>query len=86
VIQQAFAVFDSKAKVFFVPFFCPSVAVATRAFGTAANDPQTQISKYPEDFTLFQIGEFNDEDGSLRPFPQHINLGLAAQYVREVSL
>ncbi len=80
MIQGVFAVFDSKARVFFSPFYCPSKEVAIRAFKTAANDPESQLCQHSSDFTLFQLGTFNDELGTFELFREHVNLGLAAIY------
>lgn len=78
--QLAFSVFDSKARVFCKPFFVPTMEVALRAFQGAANDPSHEMGRHAEDFTLFQIGEFDDENGVLTPSAQHMNCGLAAHF------
>jgi len=80
--QLIFAVYDSKAKVFAIPFFLPSEAVAVRAFAAAANDLDTQLGKFPEDFTLFQVGSYNDENGQIFGLEPFKNLGLGAQFKR----
>jgi len=82
VILQAFAVYDNKAKAFATPFFQASVPLAVRAFGAAANDRSLLIAQYPEDYTLFHIGTFDDEIGQLHCLAQHENLGLASVYIK----
>lgn len=79
----ACAIFDSKAKAFMPPFFQVNEHVARRTFSNIANTAGHQIARNPEDFVMFIIGTFDDESGELRPFPQHINLGLASQYVEQ---
>lgn len=61
---QLYTVYDSKAKAYSHPFHAPNDAVALRMFGEVANDPSTQISKYPEDFVLYHLGRFDDQDAS----------------------
>lgn len=55
---------DSAAGVFGVPFFSPSVGVAIRSFSdeVGRSDAQNQLNRHPEDFELFQLGVFDDND------------------------
>lgn len=80
--QLMYAVYDSKAKAFCRPFFAAVEAVALRAFEGGANDPENEIGRHPNDFSLFQVGEFDDDTGVVRPLEQHINFGLASQFRR----
>lgn len=82
MIQLVYAVYDSKACVFATPFFVNGEAVAVRAFVGAANDPTTQVGRFGEDFTLFQLATYNDESGVIMPLDHHKNLGLASSYRR----
>lgn len=78
MLTRCYSIYDSKAKVFSTPFFAVNDLVALRSFMAAANDPALQICRHAEDFTLFFVGEFNDELGELRPALQLGNLGLAS--------
>lgn len=60
-----FAPFDSKLKVWMNPMFFMHSGQAERTWQEIANDPQSLVCKHPEDFTLFQVGEFNDETGEI---------------------
>ena len=57
-----FTIYDEKAEVFLPPFFVPTLGIATRAFSDCINGPEHQFSKHPQDYTLFQLGEFFDDD------------------------
>lgn len=83
--QRMFAVYDSKAKTYCVPFFVPAVVIALRAFQGEANNPASQLSAYPQDFTLFELGEFNDSTGVVVAYALAINHGLAANFIKEPS-
>ena len=75
---KVFAVRDSKAEAYMNPFFMRSRGEALRAFVSGVNDPQTQLCKFPADFTLFEIGEFDEESGDLVMLPTgKVSLGLA---------
>jgi len=59
MLKPIFSVYDSAAKTYCVPFFSDNVATAVRAFAHAANDPSSEISRFPSDFILFHFGNFD---------------------------
>lgn len=79
--MKVFSVFDLKAGAFLPPFFFQSIGLAIRAFTDVVNDAKSSVARYPGDFTLYQIGEFDEVKGVLTPLAQHINLGLASSFV-----
>ena len=62
---RVFSIRDVKAGIYNPPFFQNNNALASRAFGDLATDPQAMISKHPEDYQLFFIGEFFPDSGVL---------------------
>lgn len=60
-----FAIFDGAAGAYLRPMFVPSNGMAIRAFQGEANDPKSMIYKHPDQFTLFEIGTYDDNTGSL---------------------
>lgn len=81
MITKVLAVFDNKVGTFAQPFFSQTLSSAKRAFADACSDPSTMLSKHPEDYTLFLLGDFNDETGFLDPLSAPENLGLAASFI-----
>ena len=69
-----FSIHDSKGEIFNPPFFKSTHGEAERDFQTASQDDQSMISKYPEDFDLYYLGEYDDQTGKFKalPTPQHI--------------
>lgn len=84
--MQVFSVFDSKTKVFSQPNFLVNKGAALRAWMDACNDPQSNISKHPEDFTFFHIGEYDDENGTFENLKTPESLGCAIQFVRNEAI
>jgi len=72
---KIFTVYDSKAGYHQTPFFMVSTGAAQRGFITILNDPQAPQCLYPADFTLFEIGTYNEETGEILPHDTMINLG-----------
>lgn len=60
------AVFDSASQAYGRPFFVQSRGVAVRSFTDEVRrvDPNNDLNKHPEDFTLVHLGTFDDSNGS----------------------
>lgn len=64
-LKLVFSVYDSKAEAFLQPIFCATEGIAFRLFSAAVNDRNHDFHKFAEDYTLFQIGVFDEQDGRL---------------------
>lgn len=65
MIKEVFMVRDTRAGVYSNPFVSIRREIALRDFGRAANDGQSEIYHYPDDFALYYCGTFNDESGKI---------------------
>ena len=63
MISKMYTVFDSAAGAYLPPFYQPSRGAAVRVFRDTANDENSMIGKHPGDYTLFEIGEYDDQTG-----------------------
>lgn len=80
MILPLFAIYDSKALNFLSIYQCPNADIAKRAFATAVNDPNnTDLYQYPNDFSLIEIGSYDNETGVVSSC-NHVNHGMAAQF------
>jgi len=72
--QKIYSIRDAKAEFFTQPFYKKTHGEAERDFTMLAQDAQSSISKFPEDFDLYYIGDFDNETGKTTPIdtPQHI--------------
>lgn len=78
-MMKLFSVFDSKAEAFNTPMFFQSTGVAIRSFSAAASDEKTDISRFAADYTLFELGEFDEHSGKFTILPAPVSLGNALQ-------
>lgn len=85
MILQMLCVYDSKAGAHSTPFFTATLGLARRAFSDAANMPDHPVGKNPADYTLFLLGTWDDQTAVLTALPEHKNLGLASNFVKENS-
>jgi len=63
--HNMFVIYDVKANAYLQPWFLSQEGMATRAFSDCVNDPEHNFGRHPEDYTLFNIGTFNDHDARI---------------------
>jgi len=84
------AIHDSKSELFSRPMCMRAYGEAERAFADVINDGQSDYAKHPEDFTLFEVGAFDDSTGVVVPLPAPRSLGVGVTFVtsdsRQLSL
>nr|QJB19391.1 MAG: nonstructural protein [Microvirus sp.] len=80
-----YAVYDMKTRVFCIPFFAPNKEVALRSFEYSANHDDNDIGRYPSDFGLYEVGEFDDGTGQLSGHVQPEHLATALHLVKPVE-
>ncbi len=70
---------DRAADAYGRPMFVPSVGVAIRSFSDEVNrkDSENQLFNHPDDFDLYELGEFDDNTGLfvLHEAPKLLSLG-----------
>lgn len=71
---KVYTIRDSKAEVFNTPFFQKSHGEAERSFRELINDEKSMVSKYPEDYDLYYLGQYDDQTGTIEALdtPQHM--------------
>lgn len=87
---RLYSIYDSKAEQFSPPQVYHNDMLALRAFEGIVNDDNMLICKYPEDFTLFFVGNLGDSDGryyveTCDESRVPILIGRAIEYVQTVD-
>lgn len=65
--QRMFTIYDKKAAAYLPPFFMRTNAEAVRAVQSSANDPKSNLGRYPTDFQLIYVGDWDDLTGVVKP-------------------
>lgn len=77
---KMYAVHDIKAEAYLQPFFMKTRGLAIRAYSNTVNDEKSEFWKHPEDYTLFEIGEYDENTGLIKPLESHIPVGKALDF------
>lgn len=80
MLHKVFAVYDSKIESYLPPFFTQSKGAALRAFTEAVNDPSHNFHKYASDFTLFELGSFDDQICQFDLLAAKVSIGTALEF------
>lgn len=88
--MKLYSIYDSKAEQFSPPQVYLNDMIALRAFEGIVNDDKMFIKKYPEDFSLYYIGNIGDGDGryyieSCDESRVPVMVGRAIEYVQTVD-
>lgn len=81
---KIFSVKDVKADAFLHPFLTHNSATAEREFRRMVLEPQSNMFHNPQDFELYEVGNWNDEVGVIvsRERPE---LVIRAESIRNLS-
>lgn len=80
----AVAVRDSAAGAFNRPFFVPAAGMALRSFEDEVNRQAADnpMFNHPDDFELYHVGFFDEENGDLVSVPDPVMLTRAKDCLR----
>lgn len=75
---KVLAPYDKKTALYQTPFIVRHVGEAIREWDIVTRDKNTKYGKNPEDFDLYQVGEFDDETGEIIPMKaMHLASGVS---------
>ncbi|QXP08141.1 MAG: nonstructural protein [Arizlama microvirus] len=77
---KVFSVYDSKVEAYKQPFFMSTKGEAVRGILEVLDRQDHPFAKYPADFTLFELGEYDDANGKMLPLPTPISHGSLVEY------
>jgi hypothetical protein len=84
--MKMFCIHDSKAEAYMSPFYFKTKAEAIRAFSASCQEPDSNLSKFASDYTLVEIGEFNETTAEINTHLSPIILANASEFQTRLSL
>lgn len=72
--QKMYSIRDARAEVFGAPYYALTAGMAERNFTQLVNDEKSQLNMFPDDFDLYEVGVYDDQDGKGQFWdtPRHI--------------
>ncbi len=59
------SIYDTAIQAYMRPYTAQTPGEATRMFTDEVQRPDSPMGKHPEDYALFQLAEFNDNEGTI---------------------
>ena len=81
MLQLIFAIHDGKAEAYLPPFYMHHEGQATRVFQDCINSKKHQFSHHPADYTIFQIGTYNDANAEINSHAPK-SLGNGVEFIK----
>ncbi len=85
MILLAFAIWDAAAEAYLPPMFMTTKGQAIRSFADAVNEEGHQFARHADDYTLFHVGQFNQDTGMFTPMEPD-SMGNALTFVTRLEV
>lgn len=86
MIQFIYTIHDNKAAAYLPPFYLHNKNMAIRSFADCVQEEGHQFNKHPEDYSLWEIGEFDDLTGEIIYHTPHKALGTGVDYLFDAEI
>lgn len=86
MVSKVYTVYDSKVEAYLPPFMAQTKGHAVRMFSDEVNNEQSALHRHPEDYTLFEIGEFDDAKGVYSMHEAKQPLGTALEFKKQMEM
>ncbi len=80
-----FSIYDDKANAYLPPFTLPRAEMAQRTFSDCVNSENHAFALHPGDYTLYELGVFDDETAEINSHDVRVNLGVGLAF-KQLSL
>lgn len=80
---RMFAIYDSKAEAFDRPFVFQTLGQALRGFTDAVKDPSHHFAKHPEDYSLFELGTYDESSALIEQHKAPVRVVTALECVKQ---
>lgn len=74
ILMGVYTIKDEKALTFLFPFYCQNTTEAVRSFQMSAENPKTSINRWPQEFSLYYLGQFDQTNAkfTMLETPEHV--------------
>lgn len=83
--MKLFSIHDAKAEAYLNPLTMQSKGEAVRAFDQACQDKESNFYKYPHDFTLVELGTWDQLTARIDLYSSPVILHNASEFVNKIN-
>jgi len=87
MVAKICCIYDAKGESYFSLFIQPSTGAAIRGFSDEVNSAKSDspVATHPEDYTLFELGTWDQYNGVIDLYPSKKSLGLGLDFKRNLT-
>lgn len=78
--MKIFCIYDDAAKAYLQPFFMRSKGEVIRSISSLVVDPEHTFCKHSQDFTLFELGSYDESSGIFSMYDAKQSLGCLLEF------
>lgn len=82
MLFTVFSIYDSAIKTWMPPIYARNNGEMIRNFSDACNASDSKLSKHPSDYSLFEIGTFDDDKCVFSLLKTPVRLCLALDFIK----
>lgn len=83
MLFKVFAIYDSAIQAWKPPMFCRAKGEMMRWWMEMVQNVQTDLGKHPADYTLFELGTWEDDKNKFDLYKAPVSLGTAIEFVKK---
>jgi len=80
--HKIYSIYDTAVGAYLQPFCAQAKGHAVRLFSDSVNDESSMFFKHPDDYTLFELGSWDDDNAKYTLHDTPISIGLAIEFKR----
>lgn len=82
MILSVFSIYDIGVSTWLRPMFARNKGEMVRQFSEGVNDSKSSISRYADDYVLYEIGTWNDDTCEFNLHKAPIKIGVAREFLK----
>lgn len=86
MLFTVFSIYDSAVSTWLPPLYARNKGEMLRNFADGVADPKSQLAKHPSDYSLFELGTWDDDKCVFTTLKAPIRLCMALDFVKVVPL
>ncbi|AZL82742.1 nonstructural protein [Apis mellifera associated microvirus 6] len=83
MLFTVFSIYDSAISTWLPPMYARNKGEMLRNFADAVADPQSKLAKHPSDYSLFELGTFDDDKCIFSLLKTPVRLCMALDFVKK---
>jgi hypothetical protein len=83
MLLSVFSIYDSAISTWLPPMYSRNKGEMLRNFSDAVQDPKSNLAKHPSDYSLFELGTFNDDKCLFDLLKTPVRLCMALDFVNQ---